>query len=60
MELRSPHDKALVLKDVLAPFLASRMSSRMLRMGYDLTKDSTMDDFVREARSHPGFELREK
>jgi hypothetical protein len=29
-------------------------------MGYDLTKDSTMDDYVREARSHPGFELRDK
>ncbi len=60
VELRNPQEKALILKDVLAPFLASRMGSSMLRMGYDLTKDSTMDDYVREARSHPGFELREK
>ena len=60
VELRGPEEKALILKDVLAPFLASRMGSSMLRMGYDLTKDSTMDDYVREARSHPGFELREK
>ena len=60
LELRSPEEKALILKDILAAFLASRMGSRMLRMGYELTKDSTMDDYVREARSHPGFELREK
>ncbi len=60
VELRNLEEKALVLKDVLAPFLASRMGSRMLRMGYDLTKDSTTDDYVREAGSHPGFELRDK
>ncbi len=60
VELRRPEEKALVLKDVLAPFLASRMGSRMLRMGYDLTRDSTMDDYVREAMRHPGFKLREK
>jgi deazaflavin-dependent oxidoreductase (nitroreductase family) len=59
-ELRDPEEKALVLKEVLAPFLVSRTGSRMLRMGYDLNKDSTMEDYIREARNHPGFELRDK
>jgi len=34
--------------------------SSFLRMGYSLTKDSTIDDYAREARCHPGFELQDK
>jgi deazaflavin-dependent oxidoreductase (nitroreductase family) len=53
-------DKAsLVLREILAPYVTSRIRSSFLRMGYSLTKDSTMDDYAREARRHSGFELRD-
>ncbi|HZY47517.1 MAG TPA: nitroreductase family deazaflavin-dependent oxidoreductase [Candidatus Bathyarchaeia archaeon] len=60
IELRVIEEKAMIMKEVLAPFLGSRLGSRMLQMGYDLKKDSTMEDYLREARIHPGFELLEK
>ncbi len=53
-------EAALVLKEIFAPYLASRFRSSFLRMGYGLTKDSTIDDYAREARRHPGFELQDK
>jgi deazaflavin-dependent oxidoreductase (nitroreductase family) len=53
-------EAAMVLKEVFAPYIASRFRSSFLRMGYSLTKDSTMDDYAREARRHPGFELQDK
>jgi hypothetical protein len=31
--------------------------SKFLRMGYEVNLESTMDDFLNEARRHPGFEL---
>ncbi len=51
---------ALVLREIFAPYVASRVRSSFLRMGYSLTRDSTMDDYAREARRHPGFELQDK
>ncbi len=56
----SMDEAALVLKEIFAPYIASRFRSSFLRMGYSLTKDSTMEDYAREARRHPGFELQDK
>jgi deazaflavin-dependent oxidoreductase (nitroreductase family) len=56
----SRDEAALVLREIFAPYLASRLRSSFLRMGYSLTKDSTMDDYAREASRHPGFELQDK
>ena len=53
-------EAALVLKEIFAPYIASRFRSSFLRMGYSLTKDTTMDDYTREARRHPGFELQDE
>lgn len=53
-------EAASVLRNVLTPFFKSRMMSQFLRMGYELKSDSTMDDFLNEARRHPGFELRDQ
>jgi deazaflavin-dependent oxidoreductase (nitroreductase family) len=51
---------AVVLREIFAPYVASRIRSSFLRMGYSLTKDSTIDDYAREARRHLGFELQDK
>ncbi len=59
-EIRDPEQKAALLKGILAQSLASRIGSGILRMGYDLTKDSTMEDCAREAMHHPAFEVRFK
>jgi deazaflavin-dependent oxidoreductase (nitroreductase family) len=56
----SPDKSALVLREIFAPYVASRIRSSFLRMGYGLTKNSTMDDYAREARRHAGFELQNK
>jgi deazaflavin-dependent oxidoreductase (nitroreductase family) len=56
----SPDKAALVLKEIFAPYIASRFRSSFLRMGYSLTRDSTIDDYSREARRHPAFELQDK
>ncbi len=56
----SKEEAASVLKDILAPYVASRIRSSFLKMGYSLTKDSTMTDYVREAKRHLGFELQGK
>jgi deazaflavin-dependent oxidoreductase (nitroreductase family) len=52
-------DGARVLRAILEPYLASRARRSFLRMGYDLKRDASPEDFNREARRHPGFELRE-
>jgi deazaflavin-dependent oxidoreductase (nitroreductase family) len=57
-EIRDPEERAILLKEILAPYLATRMGSQMLKMGYDLREDSTIDDYAREAMRHPGFEVK--
>ena len=57
-ELRDPEERAGLLKEILAPYLATRMGSQMLKMGYELSKDSAMEDYTREARRHPVFEVK--
>ncbi len=56
----SRDEAALVLKEIFAPYLASRFRSSFLRMGYSLTKDSRMEDYAREASRHAGFELEDR
>jgi deazaflavin-dependent oxidoreductase (nitroreductase family) len=53
-------ERAGVLKKVLAPYLSSPLGSSFLRMGYSLSEDSTMADYLAEASRHPGFELLEE
>jgi deazaflavin-dependent oxidoreductase (nitroreductase family) len=57
-EVLDPGERAVLLKEILTPYLKTRMGSQMLKMGYDLGKDSTMDDYAREAMRHPGFEIK--
>jgi deazaflavin-dependent oxidoreductase (nitroreductase family) len=56
----SREEASLVLREILAPYVTSRIKSSFLKMGYSLTKDSTMADYDREAKRHAGFELRDK
>ncbi len=53
-------EAASVLKDILALYVASCIRSSFLKMGYSLTKDSTVTDYLREAKQHLGFELQDK
>lgn len=55
-EVKDMESWARVLKEILVPF----MGSSILKLGFDLTKDSTMEDYAVEALRHPGFELRFK
>ena len=59
-EIKDKEEWARVLREILAPFLASRMGSSILKMGFELTKDSTLEDYAREAIRHPGFIVRFK
>jgi deazaflavin-dependent oxidoreductase (nitroreductase family) len=52
-------ERAEVLRKVLAPYLSSPFGSSFLKMGYDLSKDSSMADYLVQAARHPGFELME-
>jgi deazaflavin-dependent oxidoreductase (nitroreductase family) len=56
----SADERASVLKEVLPPYLASRITRTFIRMGYDVSSDSPLSDFVTEAEQHPGFELSSK
>ncbi len=56
----SKEEAASVLKEIFAPYIASRIRSSFLKMGYSFTKNSTIDDYAREAKRHPGFELQDK
>jgi deazaflavin-dependent oxidoreductase (nitroreductase family) len=51
---------AMVLRDVLPPFLRYQSFSSRLRTDFELDVDSTEDDYFRAAKRHPGFELLDK
>jgi deazaflavin-dependent oxidoreductase (nitroreductase family) len=53
-------DAAPVFKKVLSHYLESRAMRSFLKMGYDLSRDASDEDFQREALRHPAFELRPK
>jgi hypothetical protein len=55
-EVRETEKWTSILKEIIAQFLGSGI----LKMGFELTKDSTMEDYAREAGSHPGSEVRFK
>ncbi|MDA4130440.1 MAG: nitroreductase family deazaflavin-dependent oxidoreductase [Thaumarchaeota archaeon] len=53
-----PVDKAAdVFQRVFAPYLSSKVMSSFLKMGYDLNKESTSADYLKEAQRHPAFEV---
>jgi deazaflavin-dependent oxidoreductase (nitroreductase family) len=54
----SREESSIVLREILAPYVSSRIKSSFLKMGYSLPKDSTLADYDREAKKHAGFELR--
>ncbi len=49
-----------ILRDALAPYVRSRLLSRMVGRFFHLGAASTLDDYVSEARRHPMFELRSR
>ncbi len=51
-------EAAPVMRDALAPFLASPVTASLLRRWYDLSADSSAADYLEEARHHAVFELR--
>jgi deazaflavin-dependent oxidoreductase (nitroreductase family) len=53
----APSQATLVFRKVLSPYLASPMTRAFLRTGYDLDKDASDEDFLREAHRHPVFEV---
>ena len=55
-EVKDMEKWARVLREILLAFLGSSIP----KIGFDLTKDSTPEDYLREALGHPGFELRFK
>lgn len=52
-----PEKAAAVFKEVLTPYLHSRMMRSFLQMGYELDSHSTDEDFMRKALRHPAFEV---
>jgi deazaflavin-dependent oxidoreductase (nitroreductase family) len=49
-----------VLQEALAPYLRTRLGSRMVARLFDLRRDSPPEDYVAVARHHPIFELRSR
>lgn len=54
----APEVGGTVLRDALAPYLRSRLLAAMVGRFFHLGADSTIEDYVAEARRHPMFELR--
>jgi deazaflavin-dependent oxidoreductase (nitroreductase family) len=53
----TPEEAGPVLKEVLAPRLASPTRGFVLRHTLDVMPDASLDDFIGTARFHPVFEL---
>ena len=49
-----------ILRDALAPYLRSRLLALVLGRFFHFRADSTLEDYVAEARHHPMFELRSR
>jgi len=54
----APESGGPILRDALAPYLRSRLLAVVLRRFFPFRADSTLEDYVAEARRHPMFELR--
>jgi deazaflavin-dependent oxidoreductase (nitroreductase family) len=55
----TPEEAAPILKGSIAPFLKNRFAEMILGPHFKVEPDAPLSDFVREARRHPVFELRE-
>jgi deazaflavin-dependent oxidoreductase (nitroreductase family) len=53
-----PETGGLVLREGIAPYLRWRPLAAVLGRFFNFRPDSTLEDFVAEARRHPMFELR--
>lgn len=54
----APAEGGPILRDALAPYARSRLLAPVLGRFFSLRADSTLEDYVAEARRHPMFELR--
>jgi deazaflavin-dependent oxidoreductase (nitroreductase family) len=54
----APEDGGPILREALAPYVRSRVLSKVLGRFFKLGGSSTPEDYVAEARRHPMFELR--
>ncbi len=53
----APEQGGPVLRDALAPYLRSRLLAVVLGRFFNFRSDSTLEEYVAEARRHPMFEL---
>jgi len=53
----APEAGGPILRDALAPYLKSRLLAIVLGRFFHFRADSTVEDYVAEARRHPMFEL---
>jgi deazaflavin-dependent oxidoreductase (nitroreductase family) len=56
----APEEGGPILREALAPYVRSRLMSKVLGRFFDLRPASTPEDYVAEARRHPMFELRSR
>jgi deazaflavin-dependent oxidoreductase (nitroreductase family) len=54
----APEAAGPILRGALAPYLKSRLLAPMVGRLFRFRADSTLEDYVAEARRHPMFELR--
>jgi deazaflavin-dependent oxidoreductase (nitroreductase family) len=54
----APESAGPLLLEALAPYLRTRLGSILIGRFFHLGPDSTIEDYVAEARRHPMFELR--
>jgi deazaflavin-dependent oxidoreductase (nitroreductase family) len=54
----APEAGGPILRDALAPYIRSRLLRPVLGRFFGFRADSTLDDYIAEARLHPMFELR--
>src|SRR5438874_2022521 len=52
-----PEERGTILRETLRPYLGSRFTAPVARWLFNLRADSTLDEYVAEARRHPMFEL---
>lgn len=53
----APEVAGAILRDALAPYLRSRLLAPLVRRFIDVRRDSPLEAYVAEARTHPMFEL---
>ncbi|TME84027.1 MAG: nitroreductase family deazaflavin-dependent oxidoreductase [Chloroflexi bacterium] len=54
----SPEERGPILRDLLMPYLRSRLAARLAHWLFKLERESTLEEFVEAARRLPMFELR--